>query len=66
MPEEIIINQNRIDSEKKEGDVEIGSVTRKYYLEFVELEIRKIKLLKRTFFMMTKKMNQVYFILKVG
>jgi hypothetical protein len=30
-------------------------VTRKYYLELVELEIRKIKLLERTFFIMTEK-----------
>lgn len=54
-PEEIIINQYRIDSEIKEGIIECANVTRKYYLELIELEIKKYKLLERTFFLMTEK-----------
>lgn len=54
-PEEIIINQYRIDSEIKEGIIECTNVTRKYYLELIELEIKKYKLLERTFFLMTEK-----------
>lgn len=54
-PEELIINHVRIDSEIKDGNIECANMTRKYFIELIELEIKRIKLLERTFYLMTEK-----------